>query len=394
MFNLRTKVTIPHGMRGATSNDEKECDLAPRLFGPITLRKLAIANRICVAPMCQYSAENGVPNDWHLVHLGRFGMAGPGLIFTEATGVEPDGRITPACTGMYDDATEEAWARIVAFIKSVGNSTVGMQLGHSGRKGNTVAPWYGGGMVDGAGGWEPQAPSAVAYLDGWPEPRAMHDADFERTTTAFADAARRADRAGFDTVQVHAAHGYLLHQFLSPVTNRRDDLYGGSLENRMRFPLEVFRAVRDAFPAEKPVMLRLSASDWIEGGWNIDEAVDFCRALKDAGCDMVDISSGGLDQSQKIETGPGYQLGFAQRIRAETGIATMTVGQVTDPVQAETILRTGQADMVALARGMLWDPNWVWKAAVAMDVELPMPAPFARCNPKLRSTPFVKRDAR
>lgn len=368
--------------------------MAPRLFEPITLRGLEIANRITVSPMCQYSAVSGVPNDWHLVHLGRFAMSGAGLIFTEATGVEPEGRITPGCTGMYNDACEAAWARIVAFMKSVGDSRVGMQLGHAGRKGSTVAPWEGGGLIEDDSGWEPPAPSPVAYLPGWPEPKEMAPEDFDRIKAAFVDATRRADRAGFDTVQVHVAHGYLLHQFLSPVTNRRDDAYGGSLENRMRFPLEIFRAVREAFTDEKPVMLRLSASDWIRGAWDLAQSIEFCRALKDEGCDMVDVSSGGLDQSQKIETGPGYQLDFAARIRAEAGIATMAVGQITDPVQAETIVRTEQADMVALARGMLWDPNWTWKAAENLGAEIAMPAPFARCNPKLRSTPFVKRDVR
>ncbi len=367
--------------------------MAPRLFDPITLRGLEIPNRITVAPMCQYSAKAGVPTDWHLVHLGRFAMSGAGLIFTEATGVEPEGRITPYCAGMYDDACEAEWSRIVTFMKSVGSSCVGMQLSHSGRKGNTVAPWEGGGLIKDGGGWEPMAPSAVSYLPGWPEPREMGAEDFCRIRTAFAEAARRADRAGFDAVQIHAAHGYLLHQFLSPFTNKRNDAYGGSLENRMRFPLEVFRAVRDAFPGDKPVVLRLSASDWIEGAWDVAQSVEFCRALKSEGCDLVDVSSGGLDQSQKIETGPGYQVGFAARIRAEAEIPTMAIGQITDPVQAETIVRTGQADMVALARGMLWDPNWTWKAAEALDAEIALPAPFLRCNPKLRSTPFVKRDA-
>lgn len=368
--------------------------MSPRLFDPITLGSVEIPNRITVAPMCQYSADSGVPGDWHLVHLGRFAMSGSGLIFTEATGVEADGRITLGCTGIYNDETEAAWTRIVSFLKSVGDARVGMQLSHSGRKGNTVAPWEGGGLIEDGGGWVVPAPSAVPYLPGWPAPKEMDQADLDRVKTAFADGARRAARAGFDTVQVHAAHGYLLHQFLSPITNQREDAYGGSLGNRMRYPLEVFRAVRESFPADKPVMLRLSASDWIDGAWDIEQSVEFCRALGAEGCAMVDVSSGGLDQSQKIETGPGYQLDFSARIRAEADIPTMAVGQITDPIQAETIVRTGQADMVALARGMLWDPNWTWKAAMALDAEIAMPAPFARCNPKLRSTPFVKRDAR
>ncbi|MEO1154134.1 MAG: NADH:flavin oxidoreductase/NADH oxidase [Pseudomonadota bacterium] len=361
------------------------------LFKPIELRGVQVPNRITVAPMCQYSATDGVPSDWHLVHLGQFAQSGPGLIFVEATGVEPEGRITPGCTGLYDDATEAGFARIVAFMNSVGHSVVGIQLGHSGRKGSTVAPWEGGGLIEGPEAWKTECASAVPYLPGWPEPRAMDAAAVKRVKAAFVDAAKRADRAGFDVIQLHIAHGYLLHQFLSPITNQRTDNYGGSPENRMRFPLEIFEAVRATFPDEKPVMVRLSATDWIEGGWDVDQSVVLCQALKDLGCDMVDVTSGGLDQRQKITVGPGYQVGFSERIRREAQIPTMAVGQITDPVQAETILMSGQADMVALARGMLWDPRWTWKAAVAMGEEIALPAPYARCNPALRATPFVSR---
>ncbi|MBT8417769.1 MAG: NADH:flavin oxidoreductase/NADH oxidase [Silicimonas sp.] len=361
------------------------------LFSPITLRDVTMRNRITVSPMCQYSAVEGVPQDWHFVHLGQFAMSGAGLIFTEATGVEPDGRITEECTGLYDDATEAAFARIVAFMKSVGDNIVGIQLSHAGRKGNTVPPWEGGGMIEGEGGWQPQAPSEVPYLPGWPAPDAMTDDDLARVKAAFVQAVERADRAGFDIVQLHVAHGYLLHQFLSPITNTRNDVYGGSLEARMRYPLEVFEAVRSEFPSQKPVMVRLSATDWIDGGWDLDQSVEFCRALKGMGCDMVDVTSGGLDQRQKITTGPGYQVAMSDRIRRDAGIATMSVGQITDPIQAETIVRTGQADMVAMARAMLWDPRWTWKAAMALDAEIALPAPYARCNPKLAATPFVTR---
>lgn len=361
------------------------------LFQPIELRGVTVPNRITVAPMCQYSAVEGVPGDWHLVHLGQFAQSGPGLIFVEATGVEPEGRITPGCPGLYDDATEAAFARIVSFMKSVGTSKVGIQLGHAGRKGSTTAPWEGGGPVEGDGAWQTESASAVPYLPGWPEPRAMDDDAMQRMLRAFADAARRADRAGFDAIQVHAAHGYLLHQFLSPITNRRTDDYGGSLENRIRFPLEVFRAVRGAFPDHKPVLVRISASDWIEEGWDVDQSVVFCRALKELGCDMIDVSSGGLDQRQKITVGPGYQVGFAARIRRDAEIPTMAVGQITDPHQAETILASGQADMVSLARGMLWDPRWAWHAAAALGEEVALPAQYARCNPAMRGKPFVTR---
>lgn len=365
--------------------------VASRLFSPIELRGISVPNRITVAPMCQYSATEGVVGDWHLVHLGSFAQSGPGLIMAEATGVEPNGRITLGCTGLYDDATEAAFARIVAFMKSVGDSRVGIQLSHAGRKGNTVAPWEGGRLIDGAGAWQPQAPSAVEYLPGWPPPTAMDDAALERVKAAFVQAAQRADRAGFDLVELHAAHGYLLHQFLSPITNQRDDAYGGSLDNRMRYPLEVFDGVRAAFPDDKPILVRLSAKDWIDGAWDIDQSVRFCRELKARGCDMIHVTSGGLDQRQQITVGPGYQVGMCDRIRQEAGIPTMAVGQITDPLQAETILATGQADMIAIARGMLWDPRWAWKAAVALGEKIALPAPHARCNPALRAKPFVTR---
>ncbi len=365
--------------------------MTSQLFSPFDLGGLELPNRIVVSPMCQYAATDGVPGPWHHAHLGQFAMSGPGLIFVEATGVEPNGRITPGCTGLYDDATEAAFAEIVTFIKSVGDSRVGIQLSHAGRKGSTSAPWEGGGLIEGAGGWTPEAPSVVPYLPGWPAPQEMDAAALDRVKDAFAESARRAGRAGFDVVEVHAAHGYLLHQFLSPITNTRTDSYGGSLENRMRFPLEVFATVRAAFPADRPVILRLSATDWIEGGWDMEGSIAFTSALKDLGCAAIDVSSGGLDQKQAIITGPGYQVGFAETLRREVGIPVIAVGQITDPVQAETIIATGQADLVALARGMLWDPRWTWKAALALGAEISLPAPYARCNPALAAKPFVTR---
>lgn len=364
------------------------------LFSNFELGGLRLPNRVVVSPMCQYAATDGVPGQWHLAHLGQFAMSGPGTIFVEATGVEPNGRITPGCTGLYDDACEAAFADIVAFMKSVGEARVGIQLSHSGRKGSTVAPWEGGGLIEDDGAWITDAPSAVPYLPGWPEPRAMDEAALERVKGAFVDSALRADRAGFDLIELHVAHGYLLHQFLSPITNMREDHYGGLLENRMRYPLEVFEAVRAAFPADKPVMVRLSATDWIKGGWDMDGSRAFARALKEAGCDAIDVTSGGLDQRQQITTGPGYQVGFAESIRRKVGVPVMAVGEITDPLQAETIIATGQADLVALARGMLWDPRWTWKAAVALGAEISLPAPYARCNPELRAKPFVTRSDR
>ena len=364
--------------------------MASRLFAPLALRGVTVPNRIAVAPMCQYSATDGVPDDWHLVHLGQFAQSGPGLIIAEATGVEPQGRITPGCTGLYSDACEHGFARIVRFARSVGNSRMGIQLSHAGRKGSTVAPWDGGGLAA-EGGWQTAAASDLPYLSGWPAPVALDSAGIARVTAAFVQAAVRAARAGFDLIEVHAAHGYLLHQFLSPVTNKRTDGYGGALDNRMRFPLEVFAAVRGAFPADRPVTLRLSATDWIEGGWDLAQSVVFARALKQIGCDLIHVSSGGLDQRQNLTAGPGYQIEFCDAIRRGADLPTMAVGQITSPVQAETILRSGQADMVALARGMLWDPRWTWRAAVELGQELALPAQYARANPALRAHPFITR---
>lgn len=361
-----------------------------KLFTPLTLRGLTVENRVAVSPMCQYSAVDGVPTDWHLVHLGQFAQSGPGLIIVEATGVEPAGRITAGCTGLWNDAQAEAFARIIDFAHKVGTAKVGIQLAHAGRKGSTERPWDGAGAIKGPGAWQTVSASAVPYLD-WPAPQAMTAADIARVIEAFAEAARRAVGAGFELIEVHAAHGYLLHQFLSPLSNRREDDYGGSRENRMRFPLDVFGAVRDAVPADMPVTLRLSASDWVEGGWDLDDALAFAAALKAAGCDLIDVTSGGLHPAQTITAGPGYQTHFAAEIRREAGIATMAVGQITDPVQAETIIATGQADMVALARAMLWDPRWVWHAAQALGAAVALPSPYARAHPSARANPFLTR---
>jgi 2,4-dienoyl-CoA reductase-like NADH-dependent reductase (Old Yellow Enzyme family) len=364
--------------------------MASRLFSPIDLRGVTLPNRIAVAPMCQYSATDGVPGDWHLVHLGQFAQSGPGLIIAEATGVEPQGRITPGCTGLYSDACEEGFGRIIRFARSVDDGRIGIQLSHAGRKGSTVAPWEGGGRIE-DGGWQTESASDVPYLAGWPAPLALDAAGMERIKAAFVQATKRAARVGFDLIEVHAAHGYLLHQFLSPLTNHRRDGYGGSLENRMRFPLEVFAAVREAFPTDRPVTLRLSATDWIEGGWDLPQSIVFAQALQKMGCDMIHVSSGGLDQRQAITPGPGYQADLCQAIRREAGLPTMAVGQITSPVQAETILRSGQADMVALARGMLWDPRWTWRAAVEMGEDFALPAQYARAHPSLRAKPFITR---
>lgn len=365
--------------------------MASRLFAPLALRGMTVPNRITVAPMCMYRATEGVPSHWHVTHLGQFAIGGAGLIIAEATGVLPEGRITPGCPGLWNDAQETAWAKVVEFIHAESPAKIGIQLAHAGRKASTLPPWEGAGPAQGDAAWQTVGPADVPYLPSWPAPRAMTEADIAQVVAAFADAARRAVRAGFDLIEIHAAHGYLLHQFLSPLTNTRNDAYGGSLEGRMRFPLEVFRAVRAAVPDDMPVILRLSATDWVEGGWDVAEAVTFSAALRDLGCDMIDVSSGGLDNRQTIITGPGYQVEFARRIRAEAGIPTMAVGQITEPHQAETILAGGQADMIAIARGMLWNPHWAWHAALALNEEISLHASYARSHPAMRGKPFIVR---
>ena len=362
-----------------------------QLFTPFDLRDLTIPNRVAVSPMCQYMARDGVPTDWHLVHLGQFAQSGPGLVMVEATGVEPEGRITPRCTGLWTDAQEAAFAPILAFARSVGTARMGLQLAHAGRKASTLPPWEGGGPVEGPEAWTTKGPSALSYTPAWPAPQALDEGGIAGIVAAFAQGARRAMRVGFDLVEVHAAHGYLLHQFLSPLSNRRNDAWGGALEGRMRLPLAVVRAVRAAIPEGMPLLVRISATDWVEGGWEVGEAVEFCKALREAGCDMVDVSSGGLDPRQAIPVGPGYQTAFAARIRAETGLPTMAVGMITDAVQAETVVASGQADMVALARAMLWDPRWVWHAAEALGATVRPPAPYARAHPSLGREPVLTR---
>jgi 2,4-dienoyl-CoA reductase-like NADH-dependent reductase (Old Yellow Enzyme family) len=366
--------------------------MTSRLFSPFTLGGLTLQNRVVVAPMCQYSVADGTPGDWHLMHLGSMAISGAALVVIEATAVEADGRITYGDTGLYSDANEEGFARVLAFCRSVGPARFGMQLSHAGRKGSTTAPWDGGGALSAdEGAWITDAPSAIPYLDGWTPPRALDAAGLARIRDAFGAAAARAARLGLDYLEVHAAHGYLLHEFLSPLTNTRADAYGGSLDNRMRFPLECFAAVRAAFPEERPVTVRVSATDWIAGGFDLDQSIAFAEALRDAGCAAIHVTSGGLRQDQTLEPGPGYQIGFSAEIRRAARIPTIAVGQITDAVQAEQIVRTGQADLVALARAMLWDPRWVWKAALALGAEVALPAPYARAHPAMRARPFVKR---
>ncbi len=351
--------------------------MSSMLFSPITLAGLDLPNRIAVAPMCQYSAEEGTMNDWHLVNLGQFAMSGPGLVIIEATGVEPAGRITPGCVGLYSDANEAAMKRVVDFCKSVGDSKIAVQLAHAGRKASAERPWEGGNALK-EGAWQTYGPSAIAFADGWHVPEALDDAGLARIKDAFVAAAKRAVRLGIDAIELHAAHGYLLHQFLSPISNQRSDHYGGSLENRMRFPLELFNAVKAVVPADMPVLVRVSASDWVDGGWHVDGTIAFAKALEAAGCAAMHVSSGGNSLAQKLEIGYGYQTDLAKQIRDAVDMPVMAVGMITEPLQAETIIRTGQADMVALAREFLRDPHWTWRAAKALRSTSSVPNQYAR----------------
>ena len=363
----------------------------PALFEPLTLRGLTLENRIVVSPMCQYSAENGCATDWHLMHLGQFAVGGNGLLIMEMTNVEARGRITPACMGLWDDACEAALAPVLRFAERHGNTPVAVQLAHAGRKASTRPPWQGRARVpEGDGGWEPVAPSAVDAGDGC-VPRALERDEIEALVAGFADSARRAARLGFAAVELHAAHGYLLHQFLSPLSNRRDDEYGGTLENRMRFPLEVFDAVREAWPADRPLGVRVSGSDFAEGGWDMAGTLAFCTELEARGCDWIDVSGGGLVRHQSIVAEPGYQVGMASQVKAATGMAVMAVGMITDPHQAEQIVAGGHADLVALARGMLYDPRWAWHAADALGVgeRARYPDQYLRCRPWGRQDVFA-----
>ena len=333
------------------------------LLEPFTLRQLTLPNRIAVSPMCQYSSVDGLANDWHLVHLGSRAVGGAGLVFTEATAVTADGRITAQDLGLWNDEQIEPLQRITRFISAQG-AVAGIQLAHAGRKASTYRPWLGkhGSVKPDEGGWVPVGPSPIAFDPQHTQPRQLDDAEIAKVIQAFVDAAKRSLKAGFKVVEVHAAHGYLLHQFLSPLSNQRRDQYGGSFENRIRLVLQVTEAVRAVWPEELPVFVRVSATDWVEDGWNPDETVELARRLKALGADLIDVSSGGTAVNAEIPTGPGYQTRFAERVRKESGMATGTVGMITEPAQAEHILRTCQADIIFLARELLRDPYWALHA--------------------------------
>lgn len=353
------------------------------LFTPAPLGPLTLANRIVIAPMCQYSAAHGQAGDWHRLHLGQLALSGAGLLILEATAVTPEGRITPACVGLWDDATEAALAGVLASVRRHSAMPLAIQLSHAGRKASSHVPWDGGQLIAPAdGGWTPLAPSALPQLPHEPPPEALDAAGLARIRDAFAQAAARAARIGLDAIELHAAHGYLLHQFLSPLANRRTDAYGGSTERRMRFPLDVFDAVRAALPAGFPVGVRVSATDWVEGGWDLPQTLAFARALQARGCAYLHVSSGGVSPQQQIPVGPGYQVHLAEAVRRETGLPTMAVGLITEPEQAEAIVAGGQADFVAIARGILYQPHWPWQAAARLGASVQAPKQYWRCQPR------------
>ena len=359
------------------------------LFSPIRLRGLALPNRIMVAPMCQYSAENGEANDWHFTHINMLSLSGAAMFCIEATHVEAIGRITPGCLGLWNDATEAALKPIIASVRKHSKTAVAMQLAHAGRKGSSHVPWDGGQQIPlGDGGWQTEGPSTVPHKEGELAPLAFDTLGLKRVRDAFVAAAKRAERLGLDALELHSAHGYLLHQFLSPIANKRTDQYGGSLQNRMRYPLEVFDAIREVFPAHKPVGIKVSATDWVEGGWDLAQTIEYAKELKKRGLDWIDVSSGGVSPLQKIPLSPGYQVPFAQAVREATGLATIAVGLITEAKKAKEIVASGKADMVALARGMLYDPRWGWHAAAELGGQVEAPPQYWRSQPSTQKALF------
>jgi len=355
----------------------------PALFEPIRVGSLELANRIVIAPMCQYSAEDGEMTDWHLIHLGQLAQSGAALLTIEATAVVPEGRISYADVGLWDDRTARAMGSTIERIRRWSETPIAVQLAHAGRKASTEVPWRGGAQLAPAdpNGWETVAPSAIAFRDDQVAPHALDREGLARVRDGFAHAAARAARIGIDAVQLHGAHGYLLHEFLSPLSNRRTDEYGGSLENRMRFPLEVFDAVKQAVP-ELPVSVRVSGTDWVPGGWDIEQTIEFAQALEASGCDAVHVSSGGLSPEQVIPVGPSYQVPLARAVKESVGIPVVAVGLITGYEQAEAIVATGDADLIALARTALYDPRWPWHAAAELGGQVRVAPQYLRSQPR------------
>jgi 2,4-dienoyl-CoA reductase-like NADH-dependent reductase (Old Yellow Enzyme family) len=353
------------------------------LFSSFALRDLKLANRIVVSPMCQYSAVDGRASDWHGIHWGQMLQSGAGMFTIEATAVSAVGRITYGCLGLYDDACEQALGERLATARANAPAMpVALQLAHAGRKGSSHKPWDGGQLIpQHQGGWTPLAPSPIAQGESEAPPLAIDAATLLQIEAQFVAATVRASRIGIDAIELHLAHGYLLNEFLSPLSNRRTDGYGGSFANRVRFPLEVFAAVRAAWPLDKPLGVRISATDWVDGGWTLDDSLALAKRLEGLGCDWIDVSSGGISPAQKIPVGPGYQVPLARAIRAATSIPTMTVGLITDAMQADAIVKAGDADMVALARAMLWNPRWPWHAAATLGAQIEAPKPYWRAAP-------------
>lgn len=354
-----------------------------RLFTPSDVGPLRLRNRIVIAPMCQYSAVAGAMTDWHLIHLGQLALSGAAVLTIEATAVLPEGRISDADVGLYDDATETAMAHVLDGVRRWSDIRIAIQLGHAGRKASTAKPWDGGAQIapDAPRGWQTVAPSALPFQESDRTPQALDRGGMDRVRDAFVASAVRAARIGIDAVQLHGAHGYLLHQFLSPLSNRRDDDYGGSLANRMRFPLEVFDAVRAAFPADRPVTMRVSGTDWAPGGWDIEQTIAFAKALERRGCAAIHVSSGGLTPAQQITIGRGYQVPLAGAVKRAVAMPVVAVGLITDFDYAEAILADGDADLIALARAILWNPRWPWHAAAHFGADVSMPDQYSRSVP-------------
>lgn len=353
------------------------------LFSPFNLGSLRLKNRIVIAPMCQYSAINGEATDWHVIHLGHLALSGTGLLTLEATAVLPEGRISPADLGLWSDQTEAALAKVLESVRHYSSMPIAIQLAHAGRKASTAVPWEGGQQVGSEnGGWNTVAPSALPFNEKERSPEALDRDGMQRIIEAFVASAVRAERLGINAIEIHAAHGYLLHEFLSPLSNQRTDEYGGSLENRMRFPLEVFDAVRAALPSHFPVGIRISGTDWVDGGWDQQQSIALSLALKERDCAFIHVSSGGLSPQQQIPLGPNYQVPLANAIREASGLTTIAVGLITEPEQAEAILANGQADLVALARGILYNPRWPWHAAAKLGASVEAPPQYWRSQPR------------